>query len=178
MWIDLESPSRAEEMIVILMETLSADRARQPKMSPPRNALPSKSLMKTSGHAGLVRQVASTVLPTRWGIFQMLGFEREARRSGSEVETAVVLIWAKTWLAALATGDPYECEMRAPTARGSYRWCLSRAVPLRDESGDIVKWCGTNTDLRVEVLADARVRRLYGVSGGSLNGAKMLEPRD
>jgi len=165
-------------MIVILMETLSADRARQPKMSPPRNALPSKSLMKTCGHAGLVRQVASTVLPTRWGIFQMLGFEREARRSGSEVETAVVLIWAKTWLAALATGEPYECEMRAPTARGSYRWCLSRAVPLRDESGDIVKWCGTNTDLRVEVLADARVRRLYGVSGGSLNGAKMLEPRD
>jgi PAS domain-containing protein len=89
-----------------------------------------------------------------------------------------MLIWAKTWLAALATGEPYECEMRAPTARGSYRWCLSRAVPLRDESGNIVKCCGTNTDLLVEVLADARVRRTYGVSGDSPNGVKMLEPRD
>jgi hypothetical protein len=147
-------------------------------MSPPGNASPSKPLMKTCGHAGLVRQVASTGLPTRWGFFQMLGFERELRRGGPEVEAAVVLIWAKTWLAALATGEPYECEMHAPTARGSYRWCLSRAVPLREESGNIVKWCGTNTDLRVEVSADARVRRIYGVSGGSLNGAKILEPRD
>src|SRR5580658_5288552 len=87
--------------------------------------------MKTCGHAGLVRQVASAGSPTRWGFFQMLGFEREARRSGPEVETAVVLIWAKTWLAALATGEPYECEMRAPTARGSYRWCLSRRTTSR-----------------------------------------------
>src|SRR5208282_3447394 len=39
-------------MIVIVIETLSADRARQPNMSPPRNALPSKPLMKTCGHAG------------------------------------------------------------------------------------------------------------------------------
>jgi GTP cyclohydrolase II len=32
------------------------------------------------------------VLPTKWGVFQMLGFERQAHGSGPEVETAVVLI--------------------------------------------------------------------------------------
>ena len=42
---------------------------------------------------------------------------------------------AQKWQAALATGEPYECEVRTRTASGSYRWCLSRAVPLRDEEG-------------------------------------------
>jgi PAS domain S-box-containing protein len=53
----------------------------------------------------------------------------------------------ETWHAALETGESYECETRTRTARGSYRWCLSRAVPLRDVSGRIVKWYGTNTDI-------------------------------
>src|SRR5712692_7533583 len=53
---------------------------------------------------------------------------------------------AQKWQAALATGEPYECEVRVRTASGSYRWCLSRAVPLRDQVGKIVKWYGTNTD--------------------------------
>jgi GTP cyclohydrolase II len=48
--------------------------------------------MKPAGRAGAVRQVASTVLPTKWGVFQMLGFERQAHDSGPELETAVVLI--------------------------------------------------------------------------------------
>ena len=30
---------------------------------------------------------------------------------------------------------------------GAYRWLLFRANALRDESGNIVKWYGTNTDI-------------------------------
>ena len=30
---------------------------------------------------------------------------------------------------------------------GAYRWFLFRANPLRDESGKIVKWYGTNIDI-------------------------------
>jgi len=30
---------------------------------------------------------------------------------------------------------------------GQYRWFLSRAVPIRDEQGDVVRWFGTNTDV-------------------------------
>jgi len=37
---------------------------------------------------------------------------------------------------------------------GSYRWFLSRAVPVRDEYGNIVRWFGTNTD--IEDLKQAR----------------------
>ncbi|WP_309007557.1 ATP-binding protein [Pelagicoccus sp. SDUM812005] len=30
---------------------------------------------------------------------------------------------------------------------GGYRWFLSRAIPIRDEAGEIVSWFGTNTDV-------------------------------
>jgi PAS domain S-box-containing protein len=66
---------------------------------------------------------------------------------------------AEKWQAALATGEPYECEVRTRTARGSYRWCLSRAVPLRDQLGKIVKWFGTNTDIDERKKAVEKLQR-------------------
>jgi len=56
----------------------------------------------------------------------------------------------------MAAGKPFEYELRSRRADGQYRWFLSRAVPLRDELGDIVKWYGTMTDIddrkRAEML--------------------------
>ena len=51
------------------------------------------------------------------------------------------------WRAALAAGEPLETEERVRRADGEYRWFLLRAVPLRDEKGNIVKWYGTSTDI-------------------------------
>ena len=51
------------------------------------------------------------------------------------------------WKAALAEGKPLETEARLRRADGEYRWLLIRAVPLRDETGKIVKWYGTSTDV-------------------------------
>src|SRR6266852_1021971 len=65
---------------------------------------------------------------------------------------------AQKWQAALVTGEPYECEVRMRTASGSYRWCLSRAVPLRDEMGKIVKWYGTNTDIDERKKAEEKLQ--------------------
>src|SRR3989442_2256314 len=65
---------------------------------------------------------------------------------------------AQKWQAALATGEPYECEVRTRTASGSSRWCLSRAVPLRDEVGKIVKWYGTNTDIDERKKAEEKLQ--------------------
>ena len=42
--------------------------------------------------------------------------------------------------------------MRSRT--GEFRWFLSRALPIRDERGEIVRWFGTNTD--VEEIRQAR----------------------
>src|SRR5262245_18750077 len=51
------------------------------------------------------------------------------------------------WRAALAEVRPLETEARLRRADGEYRWLLIRAVPLRDETGKVVKWYGTSTDV-------------------------------
>jgi PAS domain S-box-containing protein len=58
------------------------------------------------------------------------------------------------WLAAVATGDPYEMEYRFKRASdGEYRWHLGRALPVRDADGKVVKWFGTCTDIHDQKLA-------------------------
>ena len=53
----------------------------------------------------------------------------------------------KKWRASLATGASFENEARHRDANGEYRWFLVRAVPLRDEHGNVLKWYGTLTDI-------------------------------
>jgi GTP cyclohydrolase II len=47
--------------------------------------------MKESQETGPIRQVAATELPTRWGVFWALGFERQSQGQYSP-ETAIVLV--------------------------------------------------------------------------------------
>ncbi|HEV8453299.1 MAG TPA: PAS domain-containing protein, partial [Gemmatimonadales bacterium] len=54
---------------------------------------------------------------------------------------------ASEWAAHFATGEPIEDEARLRRSDGQYRWFLHRAVPLRDERGNILKWYGTSTDI-------------------------------
>lgn len=51
------------------------------------------------------------------------------------------------WRHSLETGEPYEIEYRLRHHSGAYRWTLGRALPIRDESGAIVRWVGTCTDI-------------------------------
>jgi len=51
------------------------------------------------------------------------------------------------WRAALASGEPFVAESRVRRSDGEYRWFLQRNVPLRDETGKIVKWYGTGIDI-------------------------------
>jgi len=63
------------------------------------------------------------------------------------------------WRAALATGTPLESETRLRRFDGEYRWFLLRAVPLRDELGNLVKWYGTTTDIEDRKQAEEAVRQ-------------------
>src|SRR5260370_31043073 len=62
------------------------------------------------------------------------------------------------WRAALAAGKPFEKEARLRRADGQYRWFLIRAVPLRDEQGNIANWYGTSSDIEDLKSAEDRVR--------------------
>src|SRR5205807_2036861 len=42
---------------------------------------------------------------------------------------------------------------------GTYQWFLSRALPLRDASGRVVRWLGTNTDVSEQRATEEALRR-------------------
>ncbi len=67
-------------------------------------------------------------------------------------------VLAKYW-AMMGAGEPWEDTFPLRAADGTYRWFLSRAVPIRDEAGNIVRWFGTNTDV-TEQRAAQDVRNL------------------
>lgn len=55
---------------------------------------------------------------------------------------------ADRWRAAMQSGQMYQVECRVLIPRSSeYRWYLARALPARDETGNIVRWYGTSTDI-------------------------------
>ncbi len=58
----------------------------------------------------------------------------------------------RAWQRAVEQGTPYECEHRIRLADGSFRWHLSRALPL--DTGASIVWYGTATD--TQMLADTR----------------------
>ena len=64
-----------------------------------------------------------------------------------------------TWKAALECGQPWEDTFPLRGQDGEYRWFLSRAFPIRDGQGKIVRWFGTNTDIHDQRRATEEIAR-------------------
>lgn len=63
------------------------------------------------------------------------------------------------WMHARQNGQTFGVEHRIRSATGEYHWFLVRAEPYRDtESGDIVLWFGTSTDVDDRKLAEDALR--------------------
>jgi PAS domain S-box-containing protein len=62
------------------------------------------------------------------------------------------------WRAAVESGQPFQTECRLRDYRtGRYRWFLARALPVRNEQGQIIRWFGTSTDIEDQKQAEAAV---------------------
>jgi PAS domain S-box-containing protein len=60
---------------------------------------------------------------------------------------------------ALNSIKPFEVEGRFRRFDGEFRWFLFRGSPLRDRSGKVAKWYGTNTDLEERKRAEDALRK-------------------
>lgn len=72
------------------------------------------------------------------------------------------------WRRSVETTTEYECEHRVRMADGSFRWHLSRALPLHN--GSTILWFGTATDTQIlaetrEALAESEARLRSVFSG-------------
>lgn len=71
------------------------------------------------------------------------------------------------------TGEPWEDTFPLRGRDGGYRWFLSRAVPIRDAGGAIVRWFGTNTDVTEqrateEALRNSEQRLEFALAAGHM----------
>jgi PAS domain S-box-containing protein len=62
-----------------------------------------------------------------------------------------------SWMESVQSGN-YEAEYRLRSKDGIYRWFRSRAVPIRDLEGKIVKWYGTCSDIHDSKLLEQSIR--------------------
>src|ERR1700721_1250655 len=62
------------------------------------------------------------------------------------------------WRTAFAAAKPFEKEARLRRFDGQYRWFLIRAVPLRDEQRNVVKWYGVSIDIEDRKRAEEALR--------------------
>jgi PAS domain S-box-containing protein len=65
----------------------------------------------------------------------------------------------ESWKKSVSQGIPFETEARYRRPDGEYRWFLNRANPLRDKTGKIVKWYGTNIDIENLKRTEGRLRQ-------------------
>ncbi|MEH3046046.1 PAS domain-containing protein [Sphingomonas adhaesiva] len=91
------------------------------------------------------------------------------------------------WRHSLASGDPYQIEYRLRHHDGTYRWVLGRALPIRDDRGQITRWFGTCTDIHEQKLAleerevisqelSHRIKNIFSVIAGLIQFAARAHP--
>ena len=67
---------------------------------------------------------------------------------------------AEAWVRASEAGVAYEMEHRLFALGNGYAWHLSRASPLLDAQGSIVRWYGTTTDIDDQKQREENIRDL------------------
>jgi two-component system CheB/CheR fusion protein len=65
----------------------------------------------------------------------------------------------KAWQWHLRKGRDFEIEVRHRRHDGVYRWFVARAVPFRDETGKILSWFGTTTDIHEQKEMEETLRQ-------------------
>ena len=86
----------------------------------------------------------ATYFNERW--FEYTGMSA-AEATAAPWATVVHAVDREELLAKLASGEPFEHELRLRAADGVYRWHLARTAAIRDEAGRVESWVGTATDI-------------------------------
>jgi PAS domain S-box-containing protein len=59
----------------------------------------------------------------------------------------------------LSVDSTYETELRVRKSDGSYRWLLARFNPLRDDQGQLLRWCIACTDIEERKRAEEKLQQ-------------------
>lgn len=66
----------------------------------------------------------------------------------------------RKWEESVARQKPHHAEFRLLGADGRYRWFLEEGRPIRSDSGEVIRWFGTTTDVQAQKDAEAELEAL------------------
>jgi formate hydrogenlyase transcriptional activator len=75
----------------------------------------------------------------------------------------------------LLHGVPFDLQMRARHKSGQYRWQLLQYDPLKDQSGEIIRWYATATDINDQKKTEERLRNENLVLREEIDRSSMFE---
>jgi two-component system, chemotaxis family, CheB/CheR fusion protein len=55
---------------------------------------------------------------------------------------------SKQWMECVATGNSIELSLRMQNKEGEYKWHLARAVAIKNDVGEVLKWISTMTEIQ------------------------------
>lgn len=79
------------------------------------------------------------------------------------------------------TKAPFEATVAIRAKNGQYRWFLSRAMPIENADGEIIRWFGTNTDIHeLQEMQEAleRSQRQLAISNRDLEQFAAIASHD
>jgi len=62
------------------------------------------------------------------------------------------------WMGCVESGENYESEYRLRGRDGQYRWFRARALPIRGQTGEVIRWYGTCVDIHDSKLLEQSMR--------------------
>lgn len=151
------APDRRLAALVVVVEDLTATRAHQEALR--ERELDFRALADHIPHLAWMADGHGRLVwfNRRWE--EVTGIPAEVALSGDGWRACQhpdhVRRLTASFARARRTGEPWEEIFPMRAADGRWRWFLTRARPLRDAAGTVVRWVGTNTDVTVEHEARA-----------------------
>jgi len=99
----------------------------------------------------------------RWCDYTGLSDESPSGEGWSRLHPDHLSRVKESWGEACARKTIWEDTFPLKGSDGQYRWFLSRAVPISDETGDILHWFGTNVDITGMREAERSVAHLAAI---------------
>jgi two-component system phosphate regulon sensor histidine kinase PhoR len=182
---DLTAQKNAQKLLMSQNEKLEAAQNTVTKQKDELEAIVkerTKDLSVSRGNLKLladhITQMTWTCMPDgrvnffneRWYSYTGLGFEQSMGWGWAEtIHPDDIENFMKKYREALHTGEIFEVENRYRRGKdGVYRWHLNRAMPLNNESGEIILWVGTATDIEEQKRELERKDEFIGVASHEL----------